>query len=450
VHSTAFVNSTTLVANIDVTDSAVVSGFDIKVTNSDSRSGHGSDLFQVLAKSNNASCASPTPWAAVLNNGAYSGLAKTVRGRLITVLGQPVVMAVAGGGLGGNVEVFFLDAVTGQVLDGTWAQPHLSLVGAEPQFYSVLISDVNGDGVPDIVIGARNYGEAWVHLGQGGGAGTIGFSAAIPLTPPQPNSGLGAAIAAGDLNGDGINEVALSLVPTGSGKSFQPGRVFLFRWNGAGFSNYQTLTDPQNTGSSNYGSDVAIGDITGDGHADLVVGANDNNRVWVYAGSSLTNPFFLTGPNNSGFGYGLAIGNLAGSTSPYLGLLAITGRNIATGYIYGGPVTSTSVASSVIQPAALTFHLASLELGDINGDGIADILMGSPNIGCTGTAYLYRSSASGYQSQVFVGPPPSGNTVFYGSSASLVEGTKIILVGDMATTINGVANAGQIYVYVLP
>jgi hypothetical protein len=144
---------------------------------------------------------------------------------------------------------------------------------------------------------------------------------------------------------------------------------------------------------------VAIGDITGDDHADLVVGANDNNRVWVYAGSSLTNPFFLTGPNNSGFGYGLAIGNLAGSTSPYLGLLAITGRNAATGYIYGGPATSTSVASSVIQPAALTFPLASLELGDINGDGVADILIGSPNIFCTGTAYLYRSGASGYQSR---------------------------------------------------
>src|SRR5258706_10909419 len=326
VHSTSFVNSTTLVANIDVSDTATVSQFDVAINNADGRSGKGSDLFSVLAKSNNAAQCSvtPTPWVTVLNTGTttYSHLGKAASGRVVTVLNQSVIMAVSGGGTGG-VEVFFLVPVTGQVLDGTWSQPHLNLTTPVPTFFSVIIADVNGDAIPDIIVGARDYGVAWVYLGQGGASGTISFSSAILLTPPQPNSGFGAAIAVGDLNADGVNEIALGLTPSGNGKSVTAGKVFLFSWNGSTFTNYQIITDPQNSNSSGFGTDVAIGDITGDVNADLVVGASGSGRVWVYPGRSLANPFFLTNAT-SGFGSAVAIGNFAGGTGPNLGLLAST------------------------------------------------------------------------------------------------------------------------------
>jgi hypothetical protein len=57
VRSTAFVNASTLVANIDVTDTASISRFDIEINNADGRSGHGSDLFSVIAK--NAAAGKP-------------------------------------------------------------------------------------------------------------------------------------------------------------------------------------------------------------------------------------------------------------------------------------------------------------------------------------------------------------------------------------------------------
>ena len=50
VNSTAFVNPNTLTANITVSASAYVGGFDIVVKNSDGRSGKGSELFAVQAK----------------------------------------------------------------------------------------------------------------------------------------------------------------------------------------------------------------------------------------------------------------------------------------------------------------------------------------------------------------------------------------------------------------
>lgn len=52
VNSTTFVSSTELSANITVADDAVISNFDIYVTNSDGRGGKGTELFAVTAKGN--------------------------------------------------------------------------------------------------------------------------------------------------------------------------------------------------------------------------------------------------------------------------------------------------------------------------------------------------------------------------------------------------------------
>ena len=50
VNSTAFVNANTLTANITVSGTATIGGFDIQVTNTDGRTGKGSELFAVRSK----------------------------------------------------------------------------------------------------------------------------------------------------------------------------------------------------------------------------------------------------------------------------------------------------------------------------------------------------------------------------------------------------------------
>jgi hypothetical protein len=353
-----------------------------------------------------------TPWVTTFNSTSgtpkyTNGIGKTAQGRVTTVLGQQVILAAAGGTDGSVVDVFFLD-LTGKILDGTagWAQPHLTLATPEPSFYSMIIADVNGDGIPDLVLGARNFGVGWVHLGQGGGTGTLSFLPAKLLTPPQGNSGFGAALAVGDLNGDGINEIALGLTPFGSGKKVVLGGVYLFKWNGisGGFDNYQTITDPQNSSSSSFGQAVAIGDITGDSRPELVVGASGSGRAWVFYGSGLSSSFYLTA---SGLGTGVAIANMTGAPGGFADLLAITDfQSTKKGYIYAGAVTSGETPASVLQPAEVDWPQSALDIGDIHGDGLADVMMGSESTGCSGSAYLYLNSASGFTSQVFVGPPP--------------------------------------------
>jgi uncharacterized delta-60 repeat protein len=56
VNSTTFVSSGEVTANITVSDTAVITNFDIQVLNSDGRGGKGTELFKVVAKGNNDTC----------------------------------------------------------------------------------------------------------------------------------------------------------------------------------------------------------------------------------------------------------------------------------------------------------------------------------------------------------------------------------------------------------
>ena len=60
VNSTTFNNSGQLTANITVSDTATTGGFDIQVTNSDGRTGKGTELFAIKTKGASA-CIVPTP-----------------------------------------------------------------------------------------------------------------------------------------------------------------------------------------------------------------------------------------------------------------------------------------------------------------------------------------------------------------------------------------------------
>lgn len=78
VNSTAFVNSTTLTANITVAADAVIASFDIQVTNTNGRSGKGTELFAIssINGSPKATCALP-PIVTPALNACSTGTAQT-------------------------------------------------------------------------------------------------------------------------------------------------------------------------------------------------------------------------------------------------------------------------------------------------------------------------------------------------------------------------------------
>lgn len=76
VNSTAFVSSTQLSANITISDTAVIGGFDVQVMNADGRTGKGTELFAVQAKGSNTSACSasvqPTVFSSAVANPGFS------------------------------------------------------------------------------------------------------------------------------------------------------------------------------------------------------------------------------------------------------------------------------------------------------------------------------------------------------------------------------------------
>ena len=186
--------------------------------------------------------------------------------------------AVAVGTAPGDARVFVFDAAGG-VLFNIAPFPPGFRGGAR-----AALADVNGDGVPDIIVGAAR-GNAQVRVLDGITGGLLTAFAALDRMPRE-----GVYVAGGDVNGDGRAEVLI-----GAGRGEQP---LVEVWNGntgrrlARFFN----GDPR----SRSGVTVAAADVTGDGIGDIITGsASGSSVVTVRAGGTFVpvQVYFAYAPN---------------------------------------------------------------------------------------------------------------------------------------------------------
>jgi uncharacterized delta-60 repeat protein len=148
VNSTAFVDATTLTANIDVADTAVLSKFDIQVMNRDGRGGKGTELFSVTKKQD-TSCSAPPP----VPEGGYcfSGIP-----------GQAGCLDTNFGGGSGRVL-----APRGLIIRGLAMQT----IGLEERIVAVARHSYGTDSCAPMegaIMRYRNSGELDTSFGQGG------------------------------------------------------------------------------------------------------------------------------------------------------------------------------------------------------------------------------------------------------------------------------------------
>lgn len=95
----------------------------------------------------------------------------------------------------------------------------------------------------------------------------------------------GAATAAGDVNGDGYDDVLVTELFYGNGI------VYLYRGSASGLSSTPAWTGSGSQSSSRFGYSVAsLGDMNCDGHDDVIIGeplyAQGSGRVLIYLGGS--------------------------------------------------------------------------------------------------------------------------------------------------------------------
>jgi hypothetical protein len=255
--------------------------------------------------------------------------------------------------------------------------------------------DVNGDGYGDLAVAsvdaAGATGSVRVYHGSAAGLGDTPAAVYTGLTtragaynaPPV-------AVPAGDLNGDGFGDLAVGLAAALDGD----GQVLVYFGSPRGLP-ARPDADLRSTEGRHgrFGAALAgVGDIEGDGYADLVVGApratatsaTDTGvpgRVYAFHGLPngirYTPTTTVTGPNPAGGEFGAALAGAGDVNSDRFPDLVVGAPGAARAYVYRG--TALGLVASPIatfdDSATAGFGALVGSAGDVDADNHADVFV---------------------------------------------------------------------------
>ena len=263
--------------------------------------------------------------------------------------------------------------------------------------------DVNGDGLPDFMVGAPlaspggviNAGSAFVYSGLDG-------SLLYQINGTDSGEVVGVSVALlGDVNGDGRSEFIVGAPYADPGGLEDAGSVYVFSGlNGSLLQQKDGTVAGENLGWSA----ARAGNVNADGIPDYIIGAPyadsgsrvDAGVVHVYSGAGgglLYRKFGKLAYDN--FGYSVdGVGNVNGDArsdfivgAPY----ADSGKGAA--YVFSG-LTSDTIWHVTGDTINGSFGWSVAGAGDVNGDGRSDFIVGAPyempgGVTSAGSAYIY-------------------------------------------------------------
>lgn len=280
------------------------------------------------------------------------------------------------------------------------------------------LGDWNGDGHSDLAVSATGV------PGLSGGHGAVylyyGTDAGLPTSPSNTiheNGSLtyfGWALAnAGDVNGDGFDDLLV-----GANTFFGITKAYVYYGGLLGVDNTADWSHSGNTAGDLFGTAVAsAGDVNGDGYCDILVGAR--NAAPTLAGQGAAYAFYgsSTGPSSTpnwtktggqaSAGFGAALSgagdvNADGYSDVIIGSPDESNGQAGEGFarIYLGSAAGLSTLTPWTKEgnqAGAAFGAAVSGAGDVDGDGISDVIVGAPKYDNghvdEGRVYVYRGLA---------------------------------------------------------
>jgi len=316
------------------------------------------------------------------------------------------------------------DGTTGIAIYGTGLRDHVG--------HALAVGDVNGDGISDLVLGLPGHGytESTGLSTQFGAVcvlkthtittlletqltGSNGFT--ITGTIESENK-FGSSVAVGDVDNDGVTDIIIGSPWSDTTTATDAGCIFVVFGSktladtmdiATLFSNEQAYMISGTVTMGWLGRSVKTGDINGDGIPDIIMGApgpavtdavhvvyGKNRADWTknitLTDLSSTEGFHLFG--EAGTGRSLAIGDFNGDTFQDF-VVGVPGAESGAGgayIIFGGEsiVPSGTVTADELKAgstAGVAFMCSdangnmgvSVASGDLNGDGIQDIIVGA-------------------------------------------------------------------------